>query len=195
MKLVVISILIVAVSAADVNWNKVVPRHNVKDGQIVNPKITSFSNGRNGRIVGGAEAWPNSHPYVVALIVRTFGTDALCQGSIISMDTILTSAFCIIDSENTQVIAGAHDVTRMESTQQRRIVPASSYRIHPGYDNTVNSIDIATLLLSSPLIENQYVKRVMLPTTRRMMVENFAGELATVSGILRCRKNQTFNNF
>lgn len=203
MKYSVVILSVFAVSAiADntyIDWSKVVPRSNIKDGKIVDPTIRSFPDGQNGRIVGGQEVIPHSHPYIVALIVQTFAGDALCQGSIISMETVLTTAYCLVESFSAQVIVGAHDITRLEDSQQRRFASNLDYRIHPGFDDTVKSNklyafdilisfslkilsqDVATIILTVPLVFDQYVQRIMLPSSF-MINEDFANELGTVSG-------------
>lgn len=161
--LALLSVLLISAYADDnhgIDWSRVVSRSS-------------------GRIVGGEEVIPHSHPYIVALLVHFEINDVLCHGSIVTETAILTTAFCISDSISTQVIAGAHDIRTVEPTQQRRT--SSNYRIHPEYVWDRQNFDIATVLFETPLIFDFFVEPVWIPTTA-MENEQFAGVSAIVTG-------------
>lgn len=136
----------------------------------------------SGRISGGWEVVPNSVPYAVALIVRFADSNRACQGAILSRRTILTAAFCISGSISTQVIAGAHDILRVETEQQRFSVTSASYRVHPRYANGRATRNIATILLASGLLTfTAAIQPVLLPRGS-LLQESFVGFSTIVSG-------------
>lgn len=97
----------------------------------------------------------------------------------ISASRILTAAHCPIDTVSTQVIAGAHDRTVNEGTQQRSTVPSSNYRIHEAYNpNNLNN-DIAVLILPGTFSLNQYVSAIGLADPGQ---GTFVGSSAIMSG-------------
>ncbi|CAG7825196.1 unnamed protein product [Allacma fusca] len=77
-------------------------------------------------IVGGSETTPHEYPFISA-IQRYGGNTAYqwCGASILDSTWILTAAHCItsIDSPSSfRIVAGDHDVTVEEGTEQRRSV-------------------------------------------------------------------------
>lgn len=104
----------------------------------------------------------------------------LCAGSVISPTVILTAANCLSGSSGAQVTAGAHSIATVELSQQTRGVPLSGYRIHAEYNPSNLNNDIATLIIDTPFIPDQFVQFVALPDLGT--TETFAGELATVTG-------------
>lgn len=167
---------------SDIDWSKVYPRSALDKNGVLIKSEKKLSNVQiEGRLAGGTEVVPNSVPYVVALIVRFPTVDAVCQGSIINEATILTGAYCIASSIDTQVIAGAHDMLTTEPTQQRRIITTADYRIHPSYSSGTAFFNVATLLLANPLVFNEYIGPVSLPRGE-MLFENFIDEMVSVPG-------------
>ena len=104
----------------------------------------------------------------------------LCGGSVVSASVVLTSAHCIFRSFSVQVILGAHQITANEANQQRRMVSSTLYRVHNAYSPSTFNNDIATLIMSSPVVANQFVRWTNLPALGS--TELFVGELATVTG-------------
>jgi len=112
------------------------------------------------RIVGGTEAEPYTHPYIVA--IRT-SRGHFCGGSIINANYILSAAHCGHNQSprNFQIVAGEHNNEQNEGPEQvRRVAEIIN---HPNYDPDTYDNDIAIWRLSTPLELNEYAVRTTLP--------------------------------
>ncbi|XP_045491330.1 lectizyme-like [Colias croceus] len=119
------------------------------------------------RIVGGHEAKPYSHPYLVSLQLRFLWLRAhICGGSILNENWVVTAAHCIPDSWLTSwmpmdAIAGTHDVSDYGLKAQIRTVRS---RIpHPNYAGGIGPYDIAVLKLGTPFYFTNEVQPISLP--------------------------------
>ncbi|XP_058432346.1 ovochymase-1 [Marmota monax] len=129
------------------------------------------------RIAGGEEACPHCWPWQVGL--RFLG-DHQCGGAIIDPVWILTAAHCVQSKGNPRswtVVAGDHDRTLKESTEQVR--RAKHIIVHEDFDIVTYDYDIALIQLSSPLEYNSVVRPVCLPHSREPL---FSSEICTVTG-------------
>jgi secreted trypsin-like serine protease len=189
MKLIVTTIFaLLAVSAHaednfDIDWSTVVPRTEIPgfwEGRDSRLAGVSNSVSRGGRIVGGAVVTPNSHPYQAGLLMRVGTQTGLCGGSVLTTRAILTAAHCPENTQSTQVILGAHQLTAVEPNQQRITVQPAGYRIHENYRRLTLANDIAILILPSAATFNSFVAPSALPALGT--TNTFAGDLATVSG-------------
>lgn len=143
------------------------------------PKVPLYRrNALSGRIVGGQEITPHSHPYLVALLISTPRGDILCQGSLLNAETVMTSGICLNEATSVIVIAGAHNILATEPNQQRVTVPASGIHIHENFSTNWRAFDIATIWLTSPLTLGVFVQFVTLPY--ELETDSFAGEQCTV---------------
>ncbi|XP_045025780.1 trypsin-1 isoform X1 [Daphnia magna] len=137
------------------------------------------------KIVGGTEVVPNSLPFQISL-QRKSSTGIYsqsCGGSIINEYTILDAAHCV-DGVNDvtifRVVAGEHDLSRVSGLEQNRDV--SSYLMHPDYDTSTSSNDIALIYLTTPLdLSVPSAKAVNLPPPATEF-DPPAGTITTVSG-------------
>ncbi|CAM3925651.1 serine protease [Corallococcus exiguus] len=105
-------------------------------------------------IVGGVEARPNSHPWIVSL--QQYGSH-FCGGSLVRVsdnkeesDIVLTAAHCVYDGlSNVTAVAGAHNLYNPTSTQVTARVTKAVY--HPQYNPDTTMNDIAVLKLDKPI--------------------------------------------
>uniref|UniRef100_A0A2R8P5F6 Ovochymase 1 n=1 Tax=Callithrix jacchus TaxID=9483 RepID=A0A2R8P5F6_CALJA len=129
------------------------------------------------RIAGGEEACPHCWPWHVGL--RFLG-DYQCGGAIIDPVWILTAAHCVQSKNNPfswTIIAGDHDRTLKESTEQVR--RAKHIIVHEDFNTLSYDSDIALVQLSSPLAYNSAVRPVCLPHSTEPL---FSSEICAVTG-------------
>lgn len=114
---------------------------------------------RAGKIVGGVEAVPHSHPSIVS--IQVFGSQ-YCGGSIVNENFIVTAAHCATRAPSDYtVVAGEHNLLSSDGVEQE--VQVAELIPHPDY-NTLNSRnDIAIFRLASPLVFNQNVSAANIP--------------------------------
>ncbi|XP_004421219.1 PREDICTED: cathepsin G-like [Ceratotherium simum simum] len=128
-----------------------------------------------GQIIGGQEATPHSHPYMAYLQTQTLVGPGMCGGFLVREDFVLTAARCWGSPVN--VILGAHNIGRRESTQQlisvRRAFP------HPEYNQQNHLNDIMLLQLENRATLNRVVRPVALPRTQTRLRP---GDTCTVAG-------------
>lgn len=90
----------------------------------------------------------------------------------------MTTASCLVAGTTTLIIAGAFDLSRFETQQQRRTVSSSSYRIHAQFNSQTHQNDIATIILPTDLVFNQFVGAISLASG----ADQFIGRTAVISG-------------
>jgi len=133
------------------------------------------------RIVGGVEARPNSHPWIVSL---QQGRSHFCGGTLIRVgdkqqtDIVVTAAHCVYDGTyNLNVVAGAHDLDRASNGQQT--AKALKTVFHPAYNPDTTMNDIAVVVLASPINFTSTVQPACLPAPEEQVPDNTE---ATVAG-------------
>jgi len=203
MKFLVLALAVLASSSfadefqnVDVDWSTVrpiayYPKFWDNKPATMRPSARFFEdyerqfNQTEGRIVGGQIAQPHQFPYQVAILmfIPELGGSALCGGSLIGTQTILTAAHCVDGAESGTVILGAHFRTNPDEPNQRRIaVTASAIIMHPLWNPLLIRDDIAVIRLPSPapLIPGA-IQAAILPTISDINYD-FAGEDGVVSG-------------
>lgn len=129
------------------------------------------------RIVGGDQAYPNQFPYQVGMYVTKQLEQTFCGGSVISANYVLTAAHCVEGAISVDLIFGAQNISsNTESTRQRQT--STSYTIHPGWDRSTLTNDIAIIKLSTPLTLNKYVQTIKLASGS----DTYAGNQGTIIG-------------
>ncbi|XP_062549413.1 brachyurin-like [Armigeres subalbatus] len=138
-----------------------------------------------GRIVGGYFATPGQFPYQVVVIANFPEGGALCGGSVLSQNYILTAAHCVDLANGGTVILGAHDRTDISEAGQVRIpFTAAGINYHPSWDPSLIRYDIATVRLLTPVQLSDRIVPVTLPRWSDAGTD-FAGITGTVSGFGR----------
>ncbi|MFP2956863.1 serine protease [Myxococcus sp. 1LA] len=139
---------------------------------------TDAVGGIDQEIVGGIEARPHSHPWIVSL---QSGPSHFCGGSLIRVshkeetDIVLTAAHCIYDGySGVTVSAGAHDLYRPTADQQTVRVLRAVH--HPQYNPDTTMNDIAVLKLERPIKFNSAIAGSCGQSSA--MRPNLAGQLA-----------------
>jgi len=138
-------------------------------------EIAMRSIGKPGqRIVGGQEAKPHSHPWIVSM--QSFGSH-FCGGSLINTgnpkqsNIVVTAAHCVYEgSRYVKVAAGAHDLSNGAVGQQEAEVETVIY--HPQYNPDTTMNDIAVLKLKTPIKFSDTVKPVCLPAHGEQLADN-----------------------
>lgn len=121
-----------------------------------------------GRVVNGENARPGQAPYIVTLASPDSSTNYShsCGGSIINKEWILTAAHCVSHGSGKHerwVFAGVTDQSNITSGQERFTDYVYIHEKYPG-GNVVAPYDIALMHLSEPLVFNEFVKPIALPS-------------------------------
>lgn len=139
--------------------------HSVEVEGIMGFMMPRQLKGVSPNIVGGSEAAAHAYPYQVSLQISSGGSwYHSCGGSIVEADKIITAAHCVVgqDASKLRVVAGDHDLTAQEGTEQISSVAIASY--HPRFDMSTVDFDYAVIRLSAPLTLNENVATIALPT-------------------------------
>ena len=144
---------------------------------------SQWKQNRSGRIIGGQESKPHGFPYQVALLLFIKGTKdvALCGGSLITTNRVITAAHCIDSVVGLETIFGAHYLSRREKSQVKQQVLTKGLIAHEKYNKRDLSNDIAMVNLPTPVILSDVIQLVYLPEGE-MLMKDLAGEMATAVG-------------
>jgi transmembrane serine protease 3 len=134
-----------------------------------------------GRIVGGVEARPNSHPWIVSM--QQYNSH-FCGGTLIRVgereesDIVVTAAHCVYDgTSGLTVSAGAHDLNNPSNGVQT--VKGAKTVYHPAYNPDTTMNDIAVVKLATPIKFTSTVQPACLPAIGEAVPD---GTEATVAG-------------
>ncbi|XP_035696120.1 chymotrypsinogen A-like [Branchiostoma floridae] len=131
----------------------------------------------SGRIVGGNDARPGSWPWQVSVRSWVSGKYHFCGGTLMDRQWVVTAAHCVDSGRKPYLTFGEFDRFRYESTEQT--VFAEEIFIHPGYNDSLLTNDIAVIKLTSPVTYTAYVYPVCLPDAS---TEAEVGTVCTVTG-------------
>lgn len=124
------------------------------------------------RIVGGQEARPGSHPWIVSL---QMGSSHFCGGTIVAEDVVVTAAHCVADGSPSKIVAGAHNHNSPSGVQSSS---PSRITMHPQYNPQTTMNDIAVIKLATPFKFNDKVMPACLPSAGEQVPDNTQGTVA-----------------
>uniref|UniRef100_G1TX71 Peptidase S1 domain-containing protein n=1 Tax=Oryctolagus cuniculus TaxID=9986 RepID=G1TX71_RABIT len=125
------------------------------------------------RIIGGQEVTPHSRPYMALLKINE---EKICAGALIAKDWVLTAAHCDM-SRTSQVILGAHSITKAEPEKQK--IAIRKQFPYPCYDPDAKEGDLSLLQLKKKAKLNRSVNVLQLP---KMGEDVKPGTLCHVAG-------------
>ncbi|XP_026462799.1 lectizyme-like [Ctenocephalides felis] len=111
------------------------------------------------RVVGGHTASEHQFPWQVSL---QRNKDHFCGGSVLNEKWVVTAAHCISGTFGFEAVAGKHDLSKSESTEQRSAFKRTI--VHKSYSGGVGPYDIALIELATPFKLNSAVQAVKLPS-------------------------------
>ncbi|XP_058811729.1 brachyurin-like [Topomyia yanbarensis] len=137
------------------------------------------------RITHGEEAKRCQFPYQAVLHVSFSDKTALCGGTVLSANFLLTAAHCVDEGNRTPVRQGTaglgvHDRTAQNPEYQWIVFYANGISIHSKYDSRSKHNDIATIRLSQTARLDSCVQPVRLPILGE--TNEFGGFAGIVSG-------------
>ncbi|CAF4586291.1 unnamed protein product [Rotaria socialis] len=115
--------------------------------------------------------------WIVLLAMITYeGYNSFCDGTLIHKDYVITVAHCIATNKASAItlIAGSHNVSSTSETVSRQKCTAQAIYIHPQYDPTTYTNDMALLRQKSINGLNIMLKlTIILPSLFIIVINNF----------------------
>uniref|UniRef100_A0A8C6DZA0 Peptidase S1 domain-containing protein n=1 Tax=Moschus moschiferus TaxID=68415 RepID=A0A8C6DZA0_MOSMO len=146
-----------------------------------------FPTGEAGKIIGGHEAKPHSHPYMAFFEYQVSEEIFSCGGFLVREDFVLTAAHCLGSSIN--VTLGAHNIMEQERTQQ--VIPVRRAIPHPDYNDKTWANDIMLLQLTWKADVTDAVRPINLP---RWWQKVKPGMMCSVAGWGQLGVNMPFSD-
>ena len=128
------------------------------------------------RVVGGAPGTITSTPWQVAVFI---GGNSLCGGSLIASTWVLTAAHCVAGAAPPRVFAG---ITNLGERSAATELPVVRTLVHPNYDSTRYTADLALLELGRPITPSDTVRIIPLPAGQDAASWPAVGTPAQISG-------------
>ncbi|XP_014483142.1 PREDICTED: trypsin-1-like [Dinoponera quadriceps] len=126
------------------------------------------------RITEGTDAMPGEFPYQVSIELGFppfIPYRHSCGGSILDDNTILTAAHCVPKLFGSlRVVAGKYYLMKNEKTNQ--VSEVNRFKVHNEFKGNVAQHDIAILKLAIPLVFNDKVSAVKLPSKNEIEIGN-----------------------
>lgn len=148
MKLLVLVACVITIAAA-----KVLPEGTAR-----------FAFPTEGRVVGGQNAAKHSAPWMVSMQWVLLGSRHMCGASLIAPDWVITAGHCLTGVPpigKMEIVAGRHDFSVAESTEQRRTL--NRRYVHDQFGGNVGPYDIGLMHFQIPFAFNSAVRAIALP--------------------------------
>ncbi|CAD0197885.1 unnamed protein product [Chrysodeixis includens] len=136
----------------------------------------------NERIIGGAVAPANAHPYFAGLLIDFIGLSlrSVCGSSLVSANRLVTAAHCWRDSQRQawrfEVILGSNSLLNGGFR-----IYSSNVITHPQYNPFNLNNDIAMIYLPISVSTTASIAPINLPQNNELW-QSFEGQLATAAG-------------
>lgn len=128
------------------------------------------------RVVGGAPTPITAAPWQVAVFA---GGNSLCGGSLISSTWVITAAHCLSGAPTPRVFAG---ITTLAERSGANELPVVRTVIHPNYDSTRYTADLALIELGRPITPSDSMRVIPLPAAQDPLTWPPVGTPAQISG-------------
>ncbi|XP_017283958.1 prostasin-like [Kryptolebias marmoratus] len=128
------------------------------DAQLGVCGIAPLNAKRDSRIVGGEDAAPGAWPWQATLEIR----GALCGGSLINNQWVLSAAHCFSSSSTSGVTVYLGRQTRGGPNANEVVRTVSQIIVHEAYSSATNDNDVALLKLTSSVNFTDYITPVCL---------------------------------
>ena len=146
----------------------------------VSPNIPAYY---NSRIIGGQDALSNSWPWTVSIRYYdgVYIYSHYCTGTLISTDTVLTTASCVVGKNpaNLLILVGMH---ARNSISLSNVAFVKSYAYSSLYNSNsiTNGNDIALIKLRNPVVLSSRIQVACLPKTATDYTSLFNKKLVAV---------------
>lgn len=130
------------------------------------------------RIVNGQTSALGQFPYQALLFIRTASGSAVCGGSLISNEWVLTAAHCAQSAIEFQVHLGAINL-RDNGEPTRTVVTTRTKIVHNNYNARTVRNDVALIKLTPPIAFTDKIQAIKLPAKGS---GEFVDRIAVASG-------------
>ncbi|KAM4904633.1 suppressor of tumorigenicity 14 protein-like [Sylvia borin] len=129
---------------------------------------------KKNRIVGGEDARPEKWPWQASLQLGARGH--VCGASVISSRWLVSAAHCFLDSGSVRysvpmgwrAYMGSHTIN--EKSNRVAVRSITRILVHPQYDQSTSDYDIALLEMETPVLFDELVQPICLPSTSRVFL-------------------------
>ncbi|XP_053688653.1 collagenase-like [Sabethes cyaneus] len=152
----------------------------IRFGEVVTlfaAAVSAYPAENQVRVVNGQPAAVGQFPYQVLLKIQLSQGRALCGGSLLSDQWVLTAGHCTQGATSFEVTLGAVDLNDNEN-DGRVVVTATEYVRHEKYNPLFATNDVAVVKLPEPVQFNERVQPVKLPTG----ADSYTDQKVVVSG-------------
>lgn len=129
-------------------------------------QVVKYGAFENGRIAGGSETVPNEFPWQAYITVNFWnGGSAICGGTLISDEWILSATHCFEGVINMTVILGAHDTSdgSLEASREVFYLTPRDVTKYPDWFYPDLEGDVSLVHLSRKVPINSYIRPISLP--------------------------------